>query len=165
MFIEIKIKETNETFWITHAGIPYLWDIKLAKKLSKEVQKALKEDSFNLLNNIWGDTPKRWSTKLKGYKRLRTIINYFTRMRFLGKDGSLRLKTKNNKAEKDDLPWFRQTVKNLDNGENIIFGHWAALEGKTHLDNIIGLDTGCVWGNKLTAIRLEDKKLFKVKKR
>ena len=165
LFIEIKIKETNETFWITHAGIPYLWDIKLAKKLSKEVQKALKEDSFNLLNNIWGDTPKRWSAKLKGYKRLRTIINYFTRMRFLGKDGSLRLKTKNNKAEKGDLPWFRQTVKNLDNGENIIFGHWAALEGKTHLNNIIGLDTGCVWGNKLTAIRLEDKKLFKVKKR
>ena len=86
-------------------------------------------------------------------------------MRFLGKDGSLRLKAKNNKAEKGDLPWFRQTVKNLDNGENIIFGHWAALEGKTHLNNIIGLDTGCVWGNKLTAIRLEDKKLFKVKKR
>jgi bis(5'-nucleosyl)-tetraphosphatase (symmetrical) len=86
-------------------------------------------------------------------------------MRFLGKDGSLRLKTKNNKSEKGDLPWFRQTVKNLHNGENIIFGHWAALEGKTHLDNIIGLDTGCVWGNKLTAIRLEDKKLFKVKKK
>ncbi|MDC1424415.1 symmetrical bis(5'-nucleosyl)-tetraphosphatase, partial [Gammaproteobacteria bacterium] len=53
---------------------------------------------------------------------------------------------------------------NLKEGEHIIFGHWAALEGKTKLDNIIGLDTGCVWGNKLTAIRLEDKKLFQVRR-
>ena len=58
---------------------------KISKKTIEGSPKALKEDSFNLLNNIWGDTPKRWSTKLKGYKRLRTIINYFTRMRFLGK--------------------------------------------------------------------------------
>ena len=85
-------------------------------------------------------------------------------MRFLGKDGSLKLKAKKNEAEKGYIPWFKQTVKNLKKGEYIVFGHWAALEGRTHLDNIIGLDTGCVWGKDLTAIRLEDKKLFKVKK-
>jgi len=164
LLLEIKIKETKETFWISHAGIPYLWDTRLAKKLSKEVQVGLKEDSFNVLENIWGDTPKVWNSKLTGYKRLRTIINYFTRMRFLGKDGSLKLKAKKNKAEKGHIPWFDQTVKNLKKDEYIIFGHWAALEGKTKLDNIIGVDTGCVWGNNLTAIRLEDKKLFQVKK-
>ena len=164
LLLEIKIKETKEIFWISHAGIPYLWNIKLAKKLSKEVQLALKDDCFNLLENIWGDTPKKWDPKLKGYKRLRTIINYYTRMRFLGKDGSLKLKAKKNEAEKGYIPWFKQTVKNLKKGEYIVFGHWAALEGRTHLDNIIGLDTGCVWGKDLTAIRLEDKKLFKVKK-
>ena len=125
---------------------------------------ALKDDCFNLLENIWGDTPKKWDPKLKGYKRLRTIINYYTRMRFLGKDGSLKLKTKKNEAEKGYIPWFKQTVKNLKKGEHIVFGHWAALKGRTQLDNIIGLDTGCVWGKDLTAIRLEDKKLFKVKK-
>ncbi|MDA8890461.1 symmetrical bis(5'-nucleosyl)-tetraphosphatase [Gammaproteobacteria bacterium] len=164
LLLEIKIKETKETFWISHAGIPYIWDIRMAKKLSKEIQTGMKDDSFKILKNIWGDTPKIWNSDLKGYKRSRTIINYFTRMRFLGKDGSLKLKAKKNKADEIHVPWFNQTIKNLKKNQYIIFGHWAALEGKTKLTNIIGVDTGCVWGNKLTAIRLEDRKLFQVKK-
>ena len=164
LLLEIKIKETKETFWISHAGIPYIWDIRMAKKLSKEIQTGMKDDSFKILENIWGDTPKIWNSDLKGYKRSRTIINYFTRMRFLGKDGSLKLKAKKNKADEIHIPWFNQTIKNLKENQYIIFGHWAALEGKTKLTNIIGVDTGCVWGNKLTAIRLEDRKLFQVKK-
>ena len=164
LLLEIKIKETKETFWISHAGIPYIWDIRMAKKLSKEIQTGMKDDSFKILENIWGDTPKIWNSDLKGYKRSRTIINYFTRMRFLGKDGSLKLKAKKNKADEMHVPWFNQTIKNLKENQYIIFGHWAALEGKTKLSNIIGVDTGCVWGNKLTAIRLEDRKLFQVKK-
>ena len=164
LLLEIKIKETKETFWISHAGIPYIWDIRMAKKLSKEIQTGMKDDSFKILENIWGDTPKIWNSNLKGYKRSRTIINYFTRMRFLGKDGSLKLKAKKNKADEMHVPWFNQTIKNLKENQYIIFGHWAALEGKTKLTNIIGVDTGCVWGNKLTAIRLEDRKLFQIKK-
>ncbi|MDA8861927.1 symmetrical bis(5'-nucleosyl)-tetraphosphatase [Gammaproteobacteria bacterium] len=164
LLLEIKIKETKETFWISHAGIPYIWDIRMAKKLSKEIQTGMKDDSFKILENIWGDTPKIWNSDLKGYKRSRIIINYFTRMRFLGKDGSLKLKAKKNKADEIHVPWFNQTIKNLKENQYIIFGHWAALEGKTKLTNIIGVDTGCVWGNKLTAIRLEDRKLFQVKK-
>ena len=164
LLLEIKIKETKETFWISHAGIPYIWDIRMAKKLSKEIQTGMKDDSFKILENIWGDTPKIWNSDLKGYKRSRTIINYFTRMRFLGKDGSLKLKAKKNKADEMHIPWFNQTIKNLKENQYIIFGHWAALEGKTKLTNIIGVDTGCVWGKKLTAIRLEDRKLFQVKK-
>jgi bis(5'-nucleosyl)-tetraphosphatase (symmetrical) len=85
-------------------------------------------------------------------------------MRFLRKDGSLILESSKDKTEKTHIPWFKQTVNNLKEGEHIVFGHWAALEGETKLHNIIGLDTGCVWGNKLTAIRLEDKKLFQVRK-
>ncbi|MDA9147526.1 symmetrical bis(5'-nucleosyl)-tetraphosphatase, partial [Gammaproteobacteria bacterium] len=150
LLLEIKIKETKETFWISHAGIPYIWDIRMAKKLSKEIQTGMKDDSFKILENIWGDTPKIWNSDLKGYKRSRTIINYFTRMRFLGKDGSLKLKAKKNKADEMHVPWFNQTIKNLKENQYIIFGHWAALEGKTKLTNIIGVDTGCVWGNKLT---------------
>jgi len=164
LLLEIKIKETKETFWISHAGIPYIWDIRMAKKLSKEIQTGMKDDSFKILENIWGDAPKIWNSDLKGYKRSRTIINYFTRMRFLGKDGSLKLKAKKNKADEMHVPWFNQTIKNLKENQYIIFGHWAALEGKTKLTNIIGVDTGCVWGNQLTAIRLEDRKLFQVKK-
>ena len=164
LLLEVKIKETKETFWISHAGIPYLWDMRMAKKLSKEIQAGMKDDSYKILENIWGDTPKIWNPDLKGYKRSRTIINYFTRMRFLGKDGSLKLKAKKNKADEIHIPWFNQTINNLKDNQYIIFGHWAALEGKTKLTNIIGVDTGCVWGNKLTAIRLEDRKLFQVKK-
>ena len=165
LLLKIKIKETEEIFWISHAGIPFIWDMHEAKKYSKEVQKSLKIDSLALLENIWGDTPKIWNPNLVKYKRLRTIINYFTRMRFLGKDGSLRLNLKSKKGKKGYIPWFKQTSNNLNDNENIIFGHWASLEGKTGIKNIIGLDTGCVWGNKLTAIRLEDKKLFQVKKK
>ena len=165
LLLKIKIKETEEIFWISHAGIPFIWDMHEAKKYSKEVQKSLRTDSLALLENIWGDTPKIWNPNLVKYKRLRTIINYFTRMRFLGKDGSLRLNLKSKKGKKGYIPWFKQTSNNLNDNENIIFGHWASLEGKTGIKNIIGLDTGCVWGNKLTAIRLEDKKLFQVKKK
>ena len=164
LLLEIKIKKTKETFWISHAGIPFIWDIRMAKKLSKEIQVGMQKNSFEILENMWGDTPKLWNPNLKGHKRSRTIINYFTRMRFLGSDGSLKLKAKKNKADKSHIPWFVQTKENLKNKEHIVFGHWAALDGNTKLDNIIGLDTGCVWGNKLTAIRLEDKKLFQVEK-
>ena len=164
LFLEIKIKGTNEVFWISHAGIPFIWSIDNAKKLSKEVQASLKNDASNILANMWGDSPKKWNENLKGYKRLRVIINYFTRMRYLSEDGSLKLDLKSKTAKKGYIHWFHQTKENLKNKENIIFGHWASINGETNIDNIIGLDTGCVWGNKLTAIRLEDKKIFQIKK-
>ena len=133
----LKLKIKNDVFWISHAGIPFVWELKKAKKLSKEIQVALKNDSFDLLKNMWGDTPSKWNNKLKGYSRYRIIINYFTRMRFLDNDGVLKLKKKNLKPEKNHVPWFEQTTHNLKNNETVIFGHWAALEGKTNLDNII----------------------------
>ena len=126
---------------------------------------VMKNDSFNILENMWGDRPALWKDDLEGYERYRTIINYFTRMRYLDKQGGLKLKKKDLKSEHNHIPWFVQTHNNLKEKENIIFGHWAALEGKTKLDNIIGLDTGCVWGNKLTALRLEDKRLIQVKRK
>ena len=114
---------------------------------------------------MWGETPSLWNLELEKYKRQRLIINYFTRMRFTNKKGALKLKKKDLTPEKNHIPWFEQTKNNLKDNEKIIFGHWAALNGKTNLDSIIGLDTGCVWGNKLTAIRLEDEKLFHVSKK
>ena len=165
LLLKIHIKETKEIFWISHAGIPFIWDFKKAKKLSDEVKEAMKNDASNILDNMWGDKPSLWNDSLKKYERYRTIINYFTRMRYLNKKGSLKLGKKDLKPIDNHIPWFKQTHPNLKKGENIIFGHWAALDGKTKLNNIIGLDTGCVWGNKLTAIRLEDKKLFQVKRK
>ena len=165
LLLTIKIKSSKESFWISHAGIPFIWDLKKAKNLSDEIKVVMKNDSFNVLDNMWGDKPVLWKDDLEGYERYRTIINYFTRMRYLDKKGSLKLKKKDLKSEHNHIPWFVQTHNNLKEKENIIFGHWAALEGKTKLDNIIGLDTGCVWGNKLTALRLEDKRLIQVKRK
>ena len=85
-------------------------------------------------------------------------------MRYLDVNGDLKLKKKDLKKEKNHIPWFQQTIINLKPKEFIVFGHWAALNGKTKFKNIIGLDTGCVWGKKLTAIRLEDRKIFQVNK-
>ena len=164
LFLELKIKETKEVFWISHAGIPFIWSINDAKRLSEEVQASLKNDASNILAKMWGDTPKKWNENLKGYKRLRVIINYFTRMRYLSEDGSLKLDLKSKTAKKGYIHWFHQTKESLNNNENVVFGHWASINGETNIDNIIGLDTGCVWGNKLTAIRLEDKKIFQIKK-
>ena len=164
MLLKIKIKKTHETFWISHAGIPYFWSLTKAQKLSRELSKSLRNDPSFVLNNMWGDRPNKWSDNLKGTKRLRLIINCFTRMRYLDMQGGLNLKTKDTGPKKELEPWFVKSKKLLKSSdEYIVFGHWAALNGKTKIKNIIGLDTGCVWGGKLTAIRLEDKKIFAVK--
>ena len=113
---------------------------------------------------MWGDKPNKWNNNLQGIKRLRVIINCFTRMRYLDMQGGLNLNTKDTGPKKELEPWFIKSKQLLkDSKEYIVFGHWAALNGKTKIKNIIGLDTGCVWGGKLTAIRLEDKKIFAVK--
>ena len=142
-----------------------MWDFKTAKKLSKEVQVALKEDSYNLLKNMWGDTPSKWNSKLVKYKRFRVIINYFTRMRFLDKKGALKLKKKNLKSEKNHIPWFDQTTHNLKEDESIVFGHWASLQALDALPpahNVYHVDNGCAWGRELTALRLDDQQYFSV---
>ena len=165
LLLKINIKQNNESFWISHAGIPYFWSLSQAMKLSKELSTNLKSNPDYILRNMWGDKPIKWSNNLKGIKRFRFIINSFTRMRYLDKSGNLDLKAKDMKHLNKLVPWFIQSKKILRNpNQFIIFGHWAALEGKTKLSNIIGLDTGCVCGGKLSAIRLEDKKLFTVKK-
>ena len=93
---------------------------------------------------------------LKGIDRLRAITNYLTRMRFCKPDGTLEFKSKEglDTTPKGFAPWFRYPRK--DPNIQIIFGHWAAIEGRTGTQGVHALDTGCVWGGCLTALRLED---------
>lgn len=152
-------------FVMTHAGLAPAWDIKKAKALAQEVEAILRSDHPEIfLQNMYGNQPDQWDDKLAGMERLRCITNFLTRLRFCYADGRIDLSYKGEIAGKPDdlIPWF--DVKDRVNvNEKIVFGHWAALGGKTDAPNIYPLDTGCVWGNCLTAMRLEDTERFVVR--
>lgn len=151
-------------FTMIHAGLAATWDLVTAIRLGNEVSQALQQtDGHVFFQQMYGNTPAQWSEALTGWDRLRCILNFFTRARFCFPDGSLELTVKENLAVKKTelIPWFqiphRRTAQ-----DNIIFGHWAALRGITHTPHTFALDTGCVWGDCLTAMRLEDLQRFSI---
>lgn len=149
---------------ISHAGIAPSWDIETALACSREVQTILQSARCaEFLDGLFGDLPDAWDPSLTGWDRLRYIINAFTRMRFVNPQGRLILEVKGKPGQvaPDHIPWFEFDSLVLPT-TTILFGHWAALEGKTSHPNAIALDTGCVWGEQLSALRLEDKQLFQV---
>ena len=142
---------------MSHAGIPPIWTSAQAVALSGEVQAVLQSPQANtFLSSMYGNQPDLWRDDLHGLERLRCITNYLTRMRICDADGRLNLKYK---GELEGIPaphrpWF-EWQKPGERSETLIFGHWAALNGNTGRDDIIGLDTGCVWGNCMTLFNLE----------
>lgn len=150
-------------YTMVHAGIPPIWSIQHALKYSAEVEKILKSNDYqSLLKHMYGQTPDVWDEELKGWDRLRVIINYFTRMRFCTKTGKLdhHAKSKTSSQPEVYFPWFN--VPGHVFKEKILFGHWAALNGETNVSNVFALDTGCVWGGKLSALKLSDDVWFNV---
>lgn len=149
---------------LVHAGVAPQWDIATTLSLGKEIEAILSGNNATaFLGNMFGNYPTNWDDRLTGWDRSRCIVNYMTRLRFCKENGELELATKGKAADApaDTKPWF--TIPNRKTQQtNIVFGHWAALEGKTGISNVFAVDTGCVWGNKLTALRLEDKQLFSV---
>ena len=147
-----------------HAGIAPTWDLIQAKALAMELENALAGEHFcDYLTHMYGNKPDHWSEKLVGTERFRVICNYFTRMRFCDANGYLVLTYKGtvDHAPANLYPWYM--VPNRHEIEaDIIFGHWAALQGKCPHPRIHALDTGCLWGGKLTALRLQDKQRFEV---
>jgi len=159
-------KEHNAA--LTHAGIYPLWSLEDAQRYAREVETLLQGDTQKaLIDNMYGNTPAVWSEDLTGWDRARFIINVFTRMRFCSAEGELELSTKGKPSEAPlgYAPWYTLPHK-LPQDTRVLFGHWAALEGevdtKTGVENRIALDTGCVWGNALTALRIEDDNVFSV---
>lgn len=154
---------TEGQYALVHAGILPEWSVKKARKLSQEVEFALQgQDHKTFLQDLWGSEPYHWSDKLKGIDRLRMIVNIMTRMRFCQPDGTLNFKAKGppNKATDGLIPWF-ELPKRKSSKHTLVVGHWSAL-GLRLEDNLIALDTGCLWGGKLSALRLEDRQLFQV---
>lgn len=151
-------------FTLVHAGLAPQWDLAKAKQCANEVETVLRSENYTeFLAHMYGNQPDCWHDNLKGWERLRVITNYFTRLRFCKTDGTLDLihKESSISPQPDYFPWFK--IPNRQNQNlNIIFGHWAALKGQADTAHVFALDTGCVWGNCLTAMRLEDKKYFSV---
>ena len=159
----IDTKEGEKEFVMTHAGIPPHWTKKdLIGHSNKLSSNLVSNDYRNFLKKIFGNKPDHPDKCKKDEEVSRLNINFLTRMRFYNPDGSLELdyKGKVETAPNNLKPWFEYKLKILEENTHILFGHWAALNGVTGKDNITALDTGCAWGNKLTAIRLEDKATF-----
>lgn len=158
----LLLEHPQHKFIMVHAGILPSWSIQQAKQFAKEVERELQGNDYEaLLKNMYGNHPIQWQDALSGIERTRYIINVFTRMRYCTLKGELEFENKLAPEQTDShklKPWFE--INPRDHQQPILFGHWAALLGKTGQDGLYALDTGCVWGNSLTMLRWQDKKLF-----
>ena len=140
---------------LVHAGLPPQWTLAQAESCAREVERALQADPAALLGQMYGDQPDRWTEALAGIDRLRFTVNCLTRLRFVDREGRLLLALKGpvGTAPAGAVPWFRHPGRKT-HGERIVFGHWSAL-GYLAEPGLRALDTGCVWGGSLTAVRLD----------
>lgn len=143
-------------YYLIHAGLPPQWDMDDAEAAAHSVETLLnRPDNATFLAGLYGNQPDRWDKSLTGKERHRFIINCFTRMRYCTTQGRLNLSVscKPGSQAPGLLPWF-ELPNRRSHGANILFGHWASLGYHEH-DGCIGLDTGCLWGNELTALCIE----------
>ena len=148
---------SNGKVLAVHAGVLPQWDLQQTIEYAQEVEKALRSKSYKeFLGNMYGNTPNKWSRSLKGYERLRVITNALTRMRFCTPGGQMEFESKEGleSGPKGYIPWFK-VPKRKTRDTLIYFGHWSTL-GLLRQHNVIGLDTGCVWGGTLTAMQISD---------
>ena len=139
-----------------HAGLPPQWGLATAAACAREMEAVLQGEVFReFAHGMYGNQPDRWSPKLAGLDRWRFITNCFTRLRFCAKDGTLNLKPKGppGSQPKGFVPWF-EVPERRTAGDRILFGHWSML-GYQNTANAWSLDTGCLWGGSLTALRID----------
>ena len=141
---------------LVHAGTHPKWTAQQTLARAAEVEAELIGDEYkSLLGKMYGNTPADWSGGLKGYKRLRFIINCLTRMRMM--TNKMRLNMSHSgppyRARKNLVPWY-DFEDPAWSGTRIVFGHWSAL-GLVVMPDLVSLDTGCVWGRQLTAVRID----------
>lgn len=150
-------------FAMVHAGLLPGWTVTQARALAREVEGVLAGPYHaDLLHNMWGSEPADWHDDLRDYARMRVIVNAMTRMRFCTPDGKMDFKVKGEvtKAPKGYVPWFEVPGrKSVDT--TVVFGHWSAL-GLRVEPRLLALDSGCLWGRELSAVRLEDRAVFQV---
>ncbi len=154
----------EDGYLMVHAGILPEWSTKKTLKLAEEIGSALRDKNWKkYLQKMYGNEPNKWNDDLSGAKRRRVIINALTRMRMCTPDGAMDFGSKEAPSYSKNvnlLPWFDMPDRKTEE-VTVIFGHWSTL-GLMVKKNLLALDTGCVWGGKLTAIRLQDRKVLQV---
>jgi len=158
-----RLMHVQGDYAMVHAGLLPAWSVAEARALAGEVEQALQAENYwEFLANMWGSEPGAWDSSLTGWPRLRVIVNAMTRMRFCSPAGEMDFKAKGelSQAPAGYLPWFevpgRRSAATV-----LVTGHWSAL-GLRLEPNLLALDSGCLWGGKLSALRLEDRALFQV---
>ncbi len=153
-----KLFHYNADYCLLHAGLPPQWNFSRTKKMARKAEKVLKSSNhLDFFKAMYGDKPDIWSADLQGLERIRFIVNCFTRIRYCHKDGQLDFKYNGAVGTQPAhlMPWF--TVPGRQSAEmKIIFGHWSTL-GYYQGNNCYAIDTGCLWGGQLTAIKLGKK--------
>lgn len=145
---------------MVHAGLLPGWSPEKARSLGVEVEQALRAAAYrDFLANMYGSEPDEWRDDLTGWDRLRVVVNAMTRMRFCTRGGKMEFRAKGREAPADFLPWFETRPREP---ALLVCGHWSAL-GLKVMPHVALLDSGCVWGGALTALRLEDRRVFQVR--
>jgi bis(5'-nucleosyl)-tetraphosphatase (symmetrical) len=158
-----KMLHAGDGHAMVHAGLLPQWSLSQAAALAREVEAALRGPDYReYLKQLYGNEPARWRDDLAGYDRLRVIVNAMSRMRLVTPDGAMEFSHKTGPAKLPAgyLPWYDAPGR-ASRGSRIYFGHWAAL-GLMQREDVVCLDTGCVWGRALSALRLEDRRLFQL---
>ena len=146
---------------MVHAGIPRNMSLKKAETFSKLCELKLINDPKKNLKKIFED-----KKKFPSIDSISGLVNFFTRVRVVNKNGLPNFSFKGRKKKiflSFSFHGLMRRIKIMNDIDLLVFGHWAALQGKTDISNIIALDTGCCWGKELTFLRLEDQKKFVIK--
>ncbi|MCF7983471.1 MAG: symmetrical bis(5'-nucleosyl)-tetraphosphatase [Thiohalocapsa sp.] len=153
----------KKRFAMLHAGLAPQWDLQQALGCAAELEAALRDPGYpDFLHAMYGNQPEQWSSDLSGMDRLRFITNCFTRLRYCDAAGRLLLDEKGEPGTERDgaIPWYKVPGR-ASRDTRIVFGHWSTL-GYIAEHNVWALDTGCLWGGSMTAVRIRKKKPIKV---
>lgn len=156
-----RLMYAGEGYAMVHAGLLPQWSIPRALELAREVEAALQgPDHSEFLAHMYGNTPLQWRDDLTGYDRLRVIVNAMTRLRLCTPDGVMEFSHKGAPRDMPPgyLPWF-DIPGRASRDTPLVFGHWAAV-GLMLRPEVLAIDSGCAWGRQLSAVRLEDRRVF-----
>lgn len=158
-----RMAYAEDGYLMVHAGVLPQWSAAQVLELASEVEAVLRGDGYrDFLAHMYGNHPNHWQDNLRGMSRLRVITNALTRLRVCTPDGGMDFRFKGELPDVPHgmLPWFELPGRRSAD-HTLVFGHWSAL-GLLLRDNLVALDTGCLWGGSLSAMRLEDRRVFQV---